>query len=272
MLGVTSSPLSLDKITTALRLAGVKQAGQPLKIRLFKRLNSTNTWLKNHGDCGVVCLAEQQTQGRGRRGKHWLSPDAENIYLSFQACFEIPPPHFSLLSLVVGLSIVETLDKIGLSEHGVKWPNDIYWRGKKMGGILIESIAPPRQRATVAYNAVIGIGLNINMPESMGNAIDQPWVSLSKAMGQPIDRSMLLALLLEKLSHDLNQLHRLDLAEFQHRWQRWDILNNRRVDILLDQQILTGVVKGIDAQGCLGVQLQSGELQYYASADIHLKK
>ena len=240
-------------------------------IHIFNHVDSTNTWLKQNGTCGDVCIAEQQTAGRGRRGNQWLSPNAENIYLSINACFATMPSHLSLLSLVVGLSIVNALQKIGLSDHGVKWPNDIYWQGQKMGGILIESVtSSPKKRA--GLSVVIGIGLNINMPALAGEKIDQPWVSLSKILDRRIDRNQLLALLLEQLLDDLQGFEQLDLALFEQQWQQWDVLNGQPVNILRQYEALAGIVQGLDRQGRIGVRLESGELRYFSSAEIRLKK
>ncbi|HFC93508.1 MAG TPA: biotin--[acetyl-CoA-carboxylase] ligase [Leucothrix mucor] len=242
----------------------------PHTIHLFNSLDSTNTWLKQNGACGDICLAEQQTAGKGRRGNQWLSPKAENIYLSLNWCFATMPAHLSLLSLVVGLSIVKALQQIGLSEHGVKWPNDIYWQGLKMGGILIESVTSAKQ--TTGLSVVIGIGLNINMPESLGEKIDQPWVSLSKILGKQIDRNQLLALLLEQLIVDLQDFEPFDVTQFEKQWQQWDVLQGQSVRVLRQHEELAGTVQGLDAQGRIGICLESGELQYFSSAEIRLKK
>ena len=238
-----------------------------MNLHLFDEVDSTNTWLKQKGQCGDVCIAEQQSAGRGRRGNEWLSPNAENIYLSLQWCFERTPQHFSLLSLIVGLSIVKTLAKVGLREHGVKWPNDIFWQGQKMGGILLESVASVSGQQTI-----IGIGLNINMPASVGDKIDQPWVSLSQVLNTHVDRNHLLALLLEQLFIDLDVFSQLRIDHFQTGWKQWDVLNGQHVTVLLEGNELSGVVDGINEQGCIGIKLESGKLQYYSSAEIRLKK
>jgi len=239
-------------------------------IHLFDSLTSTNTWLKQNGHCGEVCIAEQQTAGRGRRGKQWLSPKAENIYLSLNWCFKSIPTHLSLLSLVVGISIAKALQKIGLSDHGVKWPNDIYWQGLKMGGILIESVTSTTRQQTSGLGVIIGIGLNINMPSDLGHKIDQPWISLSKILEQRIDRNPLLALLLEQLINDLQNFELLDPAHFQQQWQYWDVLNGQSVTLLQQHQQIAGTVQGLDAQGRIGIKLPSGQLQYFSSAEIRL--
>ena len=264
--------LSKEKIKQSFSQGFLDESAFIPLIHLFDSLASTNIWLKENGLCGEVCIAEQQTAGRGRQGKQWLSPKAENIYLSLNWCFEVIPPHLSLLSLVVGISIAKVLQKTGLADHGVKWPNDIYWQGLKMGGVLIESVISTTKLKVSGLNVVIGIGLNINMPLVAGQQIDQPWVSLGKVLKQRIDRNPLLALLLEQLIHDLQDFEQLDLSHFQQQWQYWDVLNGQRVTLLQQHQQLAGTVQGLDAQGRIGVKLLSGQLKYFSSAEIRLCK
>jgi BirA family biotin operon repressor/biotin-[acetyl-CoA-carboxylase] ligase len=262
--------LSKEKINQQISQGFLGLSHKPT-LHLFNSLNSTNTWLKENGQCGDVCLAEQQTAGRGRRGNQWLSPEAENIYLSLTWCFKRIPTYLSLLSLMVGLSIVTTLKKRGLSGHGVKWPNDIYWKGLKMGGILIESVTSAKPSSS-GLQVVIGIGLNSNMPTSAGELIDQPWVSLHTALGKPVNRNQLIALLLEQLIIDLLGFEQFDLAQFNQQWQHWDVLHQQPVNILRQHEVLAGIVQGLDAQGRIGIRLDSGKLRYFSSAEIRLKK
>ncbi len=241
-------------------------------IHLFDSLDSTSTWAKKNAQCGDICIAEQQTAGRGRRGNQWLSPKAENIYLSLKWCFDKMPQHLSLLSLSVGLSIAKALEQVGLSGHGVKWPNDIYWQGLKMGGILIESVTSSAQQNNTRREVVIGIGLNINMPLSTGDTINQPWVSLSSILRKKIDRNQLLALLLEHLINDLQRFSHLSLEQFQTQWQQWDVLYGRQVNVLQQHKEFLGKVQGIDTQGRIIIELLSGKVTHYSSAEIRLRK
>ena len=193
--------------------------------------------------------------------------------MSLKWCFKQTPVHLSLLSLTVGLSIVKALQKIGLSGHGVKWPNDIYWQGLKMGGILIESVSSPVGQCNPSgLSLIIGIGLNINMSVSEGQQIDQPWVSLSKILGKRINRNQLLALLLEHLISDLQCFNSLDLDQFKTEWQQWDVLYGQQVRVLQQHKELSGVVRGLDAHGRIAIELISGQLTHYSSAEIRLKK
>lgn len=112
---------------------------------VFDEIDSTNEYLLTHHqrlENGTVCLAEKQTAGRGRRGRTWYSPESENLYFSIlwhypmEQAADLPP-----LSLVVALIIAESLTAQNVKDIQIKWPNDIYYQGKKMGGILLETQA-----------------------------------------------------------------------------------------------------------------------------------
>ena len=226
-------------------------------IQVFERIDSTNTYLKSQSGARVVCLAEQQTGGRGRHGNQWQSPDAQNIYLSYSWQFETPPDHLGLLSLWVGIVLAKTLETFGLSEHGIKWPNDVYWRQRKMGGILIEG-------SNLSPVLVVGIGLNINMDNETG--IDQPWVSLSEALDKSVNRNHLLIALLDALYEAMEQFVHLSPADLLRGWHRWDLIRDHAVSFMDNQALLQGRARGVSADGKLLVELPSGELRPFSTA------
>ena len=91
------------------------------EITVLPEVGSTNDWIKTHNKDASVCLAESQTQGRGRNGGSWSSPDAENIYLSYSWSFPFMPKHLPLLSLWVGMAVAKAIKSLGISDHGIKW-------------------------------------------------------------------------------------------------------------------------------------------------------
>lgn len=233
-------------------------------IHIFAELPSTNAWLLEQGGCGDVCLAEMQTAGRGRRGRVWQSPPNKNIYFSLRWCFDAVPENYGSLSLQVGLAVARALQEAGLTEHGLKWPNDIYYAGRKLGGILLQTAQPLQQ-------VVIGIGLNVNMRTRDGEGIDQPWCSLADVSGQTIDRNYLLALLLVQLIPALQAFPELDRVQFAQDWQQWDILHHREIQVHTGTEVLSGKSLGIDPQGQLDVLLDSGARQSFSSADVSVR-
>jgi BirA family transcriptional regulator, biotin operon repressor / biotin---[acetyl-CoA-carboxylase] ligase len=163
-------------------------------ITVFQTLHSTSTYLLelplSEKKSGYVCLAEEQTAGRGQRGRHWVSPHHENIYIS--VLWEIPLEKRNGMSLIIALAIVQLLKKIGIQEAQIKHPNDVLVKGKKLAGILIEG---------VGNYVVIGVGINVNMRNNTD--IDQPWTSISNELGSNIDRNQIAGLFLDFLSEQL---------------------------------------------------------------------
>ena len=204
----------------------------------------------------MVCLAEHQTAGRGRHGHQWQSPHAENIYLSFSWSFEKQPEHLSLLSLWVRIIIAEVLEGAGLSGHGIKWPNDIYWQRQKMGGILLET-------SNLSSMIIVGIGLNIHMQNA--GEIDQPWTSLNQAMNESINRNHLLLNMLDKLHVGLSQFSAMTADDVKQQWQKWDLIRGRSVSFLNQGQKLVGEALGVDDSGQLQVRMESGEIKLFGT-------
>ena len=237
-----------------------------INIHRFEELPSTNTWLLQHGRCGDVCIADSQTAGRGRQQRQWQSPAGKNLYFSLYWCFGEVLPHYHLLGLVVGLAVAETLKTLGVEDHGLKWPNDIYYQNKKLGGILLQTAQP-------VQHVVIGVGLNVNMFENdeAMKSIDQPWISLATILQNPVDRDSLLSIFLDKLVPRLQQFPQLDRTQFQAEWRQWDVLFNKPVHVHLAQETLTGVARGIDEQGQICVQMDNGCWQSFSAADVSVR-
>ena len=237
-------------------------------IHHFHTINSTNSWLLEHGECGDICISDKQSFGRGRRGNIWESPEG-NIYFSLFWCFDKIYPHWSLLGLVTGTAIAQALKDTGLTNHGVKWPNDIFWQQKKLGGVLLES-------HTQTGEVVIGIGLNIT-PLPCSSEIEQPVTNLTEAMDvthikKIPSRELILISIINRLQSSLKSFSSLDYDAFIDTWNTWDILQSKAVQFHHQGSEVSGTVKTIDKHGRLGILKHSGELCFYSSADIKLTK
>lgn len=254
-------PLALDQIQGLLTPTAANLFPH---VQIFKQLPSTNQWLLEHGQCGDVCLTEQQTAGRGRRGRVWDSPTGLNIYLSLKYCFTIIPEHLGMLGLSIGLSVAEALATCGIRQHGLKWPNDIYIQQQKVGGILLEAVGALQQ-------VVVGIGLNVNVQPQHNPLITQPWTSLAAAQGQTLNRNHLIAALLNQLSADFQTFSTLNMAEFQRHWQRWDVLDQQPVRVMAGNEHYEGIACGIDGQGQLRLQRPNGSITTFSSADVSVR-
>uniref|UniRef100_A0A6S6SY07 biotin--[biotin carboxyl-carrier protein] ligase n=1 Tax=uncultured Thiotrichaceae bacterium TaxID=298394 RepID=A0A6S6SY07_9GAMM len=261
MLQNTDIPLDPSVILAGLSAETLTGVGN---IHTFTELASTNEWLLENGVCGDVCLAEKQTAGRGRRGRVWQSPAQKNIYFSMRWCFDTVPEHYGSLSLYVGLAVARALQEVGLNGHGLKWPNDIYYNGRKLGGILLQTAQPLQQ-------VVIGIGLNVNMQVGDVQDIDQPWCGLAEVLGHSVDRNHLLTVLLKHLVPVLRAFSGYNNQQFIQDWQQWDILHGRDVLVHTGSAVLSGKAQGIDEQGQLSVLLDSGVRQCFSSADVSVR-
>ncbi len=234
-------------------------------INYFESLNSTNSYLLEQGQCGDICISEKQTNGRGRRGNQWISPQTGNIFFSQCWCLDEPTKYWSLLGLITGIAIAEALQDIGLKNHGVKWPNDIYWQQRKLGGILLEA---PGQSGKV----VIGIGLNINVSDINSSKIDQPFVGLNDAIQNEFSRDELIIALINRLHHQLSGFADFDFKHFKKTWKIWDILQGQTVKFEHKGEIIKGKVLDINEDGCLGILTEKGDVSFFSSADIRLHK
>lgn len=159
-------------------------------IHCFDQIDSTNAWLLEQSTqgaaSGTCVLAERQTAGRGRRGRVWHSPFGSNLYLSMLWRFDAGPAALGPLSLAAGTAVAQALQYLGVSGVQLKWPNDIHWQARKLGGLLIEVAGETHGPS----QAVLGLGLNIRMPDGAKDRIDQPWVDLRQACnGHPDDQT-----------------------------------------------------------------------------------
>jgi BirA family transcriptional regulator, biotin operon repressor / biotin---[acetyl-CoA-carboxylase] ligase len=226
-------------------------------------LDSTNSELlrRKAPEQGVdALLAEQQTGGRGRRGRQWTSPIASNLYLSLSRQFSGGLARLGGLSLVVGVAVAEALRQAGYRDVGVKWPNDLLAHGRKLGGILVEGGGEHGG----PVRAVIGIGVNVRMPAPSATRIDQAWTDLVGLAGTMPSRNALAAQVLDALLPALEQFDREGLAPFLARYAALDVLAGRAVTVHGPQGDEQGVADGIGEDGALRVQVGQAVRQVHA--------
>ena len=239
----------------------ISTALSPYQVHYQPVMSSTNEWILqnipnlNKGD---LCLTEYQTAGRGRRGRQWLSPFAGQMIFSFYWTFD-PKKSIEGLSLVIGLAIAEVLNV------QVKWPNDILFDGRKLGGILVE-IANHKNGL---LNLVIGVGINVSLP--MQTEISQPYAQLSE-MDPDIDRQILFPTLIQHLYVRLEHFEKEGInAEFQQAWQNHNAFFNSEVNVITEQRVISGIEQGIDERGYLRVQC-GAELKMFNGGEVSLRR
>jgi BirA family biotin operon repressor/biotin-[acetyl-CoA-carboxylase] ligase len=203
---------------------------------------------------GLVRVAEQQTAGRGRRRRRWVSALGGTLTFSLLWHFDKAAGALSGLSLAVGVSLVRSLKAMALQDVQLKWPNDMLWQQRKLGGILIESVARPAG----GISAVIGIGTNVRLLKPVAELIDQPAADLASA-GVHVDRNELLARVLCDLSDVLGTLSREGFAVLLPEWQRAHAYQDKMVTIEMNgEKRLEGRAVGVDETGALLVQTAEG--------------
>lgn len=235
----------------------------------FDEIPSTNAFILKHAEdlvSGDICVAEYQSAGRGRRGRVWVSPYGCHLYFSMYWQFPQGMAQAMGLSLVVACSIVTALEKLGVKEVGVKWPNDIYLEGKKLAGVLIEM----NGQTDSECNLVIGIGLNMAMGDQHAVQIDQPWSDLTGQKNMP-DKTELLVLLQKQLQQDLSLFQSNGLKVFNERWAAADLFDGQVVKLLMGQDEVHGVCRGIDEQGAIVLETDKG-LKSFIGGEISLRK
>ncbi|MCT8865344.1 bifunctional biotin--[acetyl-CoA-carboxylase] ligase/biotin operon repressor BirA [Shewanella xiamenensis] len=234
----------------------------------FDEIPSTNGFMLSHTSelkSGDVCVAEYQSAGRGRRGRIWVSPYGHHLYFSQFWSFPQGMAQAMGLSLVVACSLVEVLKSFGVDNIGVKWPNDIYLNYKKLAGILIEMSG----QADSECQLIIGIGVNMAMSEDQGKGIDQPWSDLSSLTDMPNKTDLVIALH-KQLKRDIQLFEREGLAAFKTRWQQADLFHGKEIRLLMGENHVDGICRGIDEQGAVLLETADG-IQAYIGGEISLR-
>jgi BirA family biotin operon repressor/biotin-[acetyl-CoA-carboxylase] ligase len=238
-------------------------------IDVYLLVDSTNArLLSSTEDPGPrVCLAEAQSAGRGRRGREWVSPLGTNLYLSvlWNLAPGVRPTGVS--SLAAGVAVARSIAGLTGLEIGLKWPNDLIWGGRKLGGLLLE-----HQRIESRSVLVIGVGVNVCMARDSGADIDQPWVTMMEASGGArISRNDLAAAIVCALIETLGEFDHQHSDGWRRHWQRLDIARDRPVRLTLaDGTIVSGWARGVDADGALLLESGGGTRAYH-SGDVSLR-
>lgn len=261
-------PLKL--IDQAQLQANLAEAGYQDRVCVFPSISSTNTYLKDKSvDCDI-CVAEMQTGGRARFERTWHSPFGQNIYCSIKQRFDQDVSMLSGLALVIAIAIANTLNQFNLPEPvQIKWPNDIYYQGKKLTGILIELMV----ESHIQVDAIIGFGLNVNMQPTDARAkmIDQSWASLSAMTGQYIDRTVLLAELILSIKTMLQIFLKTGFTGFKADFEQLSYLQGKSVMLShRHNDAVSGEVVGVSDQGHLQLKLSDESIQSFAAGEVSL--
>lgn len=218
-----------------------------LQIDVFDAIDSTNAYLMQNSDIPDkpvrICIADQQIQGRGRRGRAWSSPSGENVYLSMALRLGGGFAALDGLSLVVGVAVIRALESLSLNGAALKWPNDVLLGDRKLAGILIELQGELEGAARV----VVGVGINVHMSDR-DKQVDQPWTSLDQAAPNTVwKRNHVISAVIAETLSTLKEFERAGFAVFREEWQRRDALQG--VALRTEPDGDEGIGAGIDQTG-----------------------
>jgi len=254
------SPLELSPLLSTHHL------GQT--IHFHESLPSTNELAfrlaADGAEHGEVVVTDQQTAGKGRRGRVWVSPPGLNLYFSAILRPELAPQRAPELTLVAAVALAETLREEGVDAL-IKWPNDVQIEGRKVAGILTELSAEPER----VHFVVVGVGVNLNAsladfpPEVATTA-----TSLSEALGRRVNRALFTTALWGCLEEWLDLHHEVGFDPVRQRWKELSSTLGQDVLVRTDRSELRGVAEDIDPSGALMVRTAEGSLERVLAGDV----
>lgn len=233
----------------------------------FTTIDSTNSWAKANArqldPHALTCItADEQTAGKGQREKTWFSPAKGNLYTTF---FFVLPNDFhcvSNLGQILAFSVATVLQDLGFSPK-LKWPNDILLQGKKLGGILSETISLPE-----GLGVVLGLGLNIQISPNELAHLDQPATSLAAHNTETVIVSMLLSNIVSRFLIDLETLHQKGFHFFYQEYNRLLAFKDESIHFTQGKVTISAICKGIDQKGYLLLEDKKGNVFAVSSGSI----
>jgi len=241
------------------------------KLEVHDHLESTNTYLMkkiSSGQAHATCVvANLQTKGRGRRGRNWQAGLGASLTFSLLWRFQCGASALSGLSLAVGVALIRTLHSLGIAQAQLKWPNDVLIGREKLAGILIELQGDMEGPST----AVIGVGINLKLPASIKQQIDQPAIDLNTVTAQAINPNELLGSLLKHLAEVLSDFEQHGFANVRDEWIKHHAYHQQAVKMLHpDGRETLGTVVDVAEDGILLVKTALG-VQRFSSGEISLR-
>ena len=262
------SVLNKNKIISSLATDYQTQLGQ---IDVLLTCKSTNQYLLEMIDQSSVqnrlVVAEMQTEGRGRRGRQWVSPFASNVYMSLLWGLDISIAEMAGLSLVVAIGIAKAMQNMGIKNVKLKWPNDIYVNNKKLSGVLLEL----RGESNSLCHAVIGMGVNVNMPETFCDRIDQAWTDMQTVLNSDVNRNEVVANILNELIPRLKEFNSEGFKNFMAEWKEYDLLEGKQINLINHLDKTEGIARGVDKYGALLLE-KEGKLESIFSGEVSVRE
>jgi len=222
---------------------------------------------------GFAVLAGMQTAGKGRLGRHWVTPSDTGLCCSIILRPQLPFIAFPRLTLTAGLALCRAIEKVtGLDTFGLKWPNDLYCEGKKCGGILVESSSPATPNDTSFV--VVGIGVNVNSrPYDFPPELRETVTSLRSQTLKSYSIEKIFILLRASLLSHLAMHEEQGFGAILEEWRKRDVLYGKEMQWLtVEKKVITGIGLGPDDTGQLLVKDRDGKHHAILSGDVSLKE
>ena len=241
-------------------------------IRYFDEVDSTQRLaaeLARGGAAqGTVVIAERQTAGRGRLGRGWHSPAGVNLYTTVLLRPRLPWAEVPQLSLVAGVAVAEALETVAPGLVGLKWPNDVWFRGRKGGGILAEAVTDASRGLACV---LLGIGLNLNLcAGDVPSDLRDKATSVLIATGREVDRVRFAARLFEMLDIRYREAEAGGFAAVRPLYENYFALKGRQVRVVDGNVTTSGLVRGIDSDGALILETGIGYIRI-SSGDVSIE-
>ena len=214
-----------------------------------------------------VILAEGQSRGRGRGARRWVSPLGLGLYLSIGWRYAVCPRGVALLSLAASVAAVQALERMGVSGVRLKWPNDLVWQDRKLGGVLAEV----RGGSADTCRVVLGAGINVVLSRCLPEPIDRPWTALAAIVPVPPSRNRLASALIDEWYALLDGYdRRLDLPDVVAAWRQYDDVAGREVVLHERGRRIAGKAVGIHEDGSLLLAVGCG-VRKFSSREVSLR-
>jgi BirA family biotin operon repressor/biotin-[acetyl-CoA-carboxylase] ligase len=223
-----------------------------IEVRVLERCSSTNDVLLAAGEADVLLAAEEQTAGRGRRGRRWHAAPGSAVTFSLARLVHRPPRELPGLALVAGVGAARALRSLGATRTALKWPNDLVLDGAKLGGILVET-----RRHGGASLAVIGVGINCRRDAPLEQRLRRPLAWLQAHAG--VERNRVITTVAAGVMEALAQFEAGGLESLRAAWEGLDAHAGERLRLrLADGRVVSGVARGLDGDGALRLQTAKG--------------
>jgi len=263
--------LSSDRISPSKITDGLHPLSFIREVLYYQKTESTNVIAKNLAtegtEEGTVIITDEQLKGRGRLDRTWLSPSGKNILMSVIFRPELEVSKVFSLTMLASLAVAKAVKKTtGLDVH-IKWPNDIYRKNKKIGGILTEFNA---DHGNVTF-VIVGIGLNVNCNPLLYPEIKDSATSISVSLGRKVSRVKLVQSILGHIDETYRMLKNGKRREIYKEWIGYSLVIGRRVTIISSEVIDEGVVDCIHEDGRLVLKRDNGETIEVLNGDVSLR-